>query len=161
MIDQCRRAVGWCGTEARRLGVDPTRIILSGSSAGGHLAAMVLTQRSPVAAAILFSGVFDLEPLIGTYINVAVGIDQVVARLCSPIRLQPARTIPIVVATGAIESGEFQRQSDQFAERWRELGCPVSRVIVPGRNHFDVPSELGLAESAVGRAALAFEGRPQ
>lgn len=161
MITQCQRAVGWCATEAGRLGIDSTRIILSGSSAGGHLAAMVLTQPSAVSAAVLFSGIFELEPLIGTYINVAVGIDQDVARRCSPIHLRPARSIPLVVATGAIETPEFQRQSDELAGRWQALGCAVSRMTVPGRNHFDVPLELSLADSPVGSAVLTFEGHPQ
>ena len=157
MVDQCRRAVAWCGSQAPRWGLDLERIILSGSSAGAHLAAMVLTQPSPVSAAVLLSGIFDLEPLIGTYLNEAVRIDQAVAVRLSPIRLAPARSLPIVVATGAIETAEFQRQSDQFAARWTSLGCSIARVTVEGRHHFDLPDDLGLPATPIGRAALDFE----
>ncbi len=143
IVDQCIRALAWCIDRAEQWGADPERVILSGSSAGAHLAAMALTVEPRVCAAVLFSGVYDLAPLIGTYINEAVGITSESAPRLSPIHLRPARGLPIVVVDGAIETDEFHTQSDTFAEAWQSHACDVTRVTIPGRNHFDLPCELG------------------
>jgi arylformamidase len=137
IVDQCVRAVRWCIEN-----LPATRIMLSGSSAGAHLAAMVLTVESRIDAAVLLSGVYELGPLIGTYINDAVGITVESASRLSPVRLAPARPIPIVVADGEIETATFHEQSDAFAARWAAHGSAIARVTVVGRNHFDVPEEL-------------------
>jgi arylformamidase len=137
IVDQCVRGVRWCIDH-----LAAERVVLSGSSAGAHLAAMVLTVESRVDASVLFSGVYELEPLIGTYINEAVGITEESAARLSPLRLAPSRPIPIVVADGEIETAAFHAQSDAFATRWATYGCAITRFTVVGRNHFDIPEEL-------------------
>ncbi len=152
IVDQCIRALGWCIDQAQQWGANPNRVIVSGSSAGAHLAAMALAVEPRVRAAMLFSGVYDLAPLIGTYINEAVGITPETAVRLSPIHLRPARGLPIMVVDGEIETDEFHAQSDAFAAAWARHGCAITRITMPGRNHFDVPSDLG-------RLWLQAEGR--
>jgi arylformamidase len=43
IVRQCRAAVAWVYAHAREFGGDPNRIHVGGSSAGGHLAAMMLS----------------------------------------------------------------------------------------------------------------------
>lgn len=53
-LDDCLAALAWAAANARALGGDPKRIVVTGDSAGGHLAAGTCQQTSiPVALQIL------------------------------------------------------------------------------------------------------------
>jgi acetyl esterase len=59
-------AIGWASDNARRWNGDGRRIAIGGDSAGANLAMSAITssaaeQRSPVQAALLFYGAYDLE----------------------------------------------------------------------------------------------------
>ena len=87
------------------LPIRPEGITVSGSSAGAHLAAMVAARGAyPCgnfpAGLVLLSGVYDLEPLVGTSINDAVGLDVDDARALSPLRCDLSAFPPTVVAWG-------------------------------------------------------------
>jgi arylformamidase len=152
IVDQCVRAVGWCADQIDAERIAPRRLVLSGCSAGAHLGAMVLTREARADAAVLLSGVYELAPLIGTSINDAVGITPESVGALSPIRLTPLRPLPIIVADGGIETSEFHRQGDAFADTWAMYGCPVTRFTVPHRNHFDLPIDIGDLASQLGAA---------
>ncbi len=79
-----RRGVRFVRANAEKFGIDPTRVAVMGSSAGGHLAALVSTYRSEIEgegvddidnidpipnAQILCYPVLDLEGHIGSYRN--------------------------------------------------------------------------------------------
>ena len=64
-----------------RAGVRP---VVFGHSAGGHMAACLLSE-GRTAAAVAISGVFDLAPLIPTSLNLALGLDEAEAAALSPI----------------------------------------------------------------------------
>jgi arylformamidase len=122
----------------------PTSIHLSGHSAGAHLVAMALTDSPGVfASATLISGVYDLEPVRHTYVNDAVGMDADSARRNSPLFALPDRLPPLVVAVGEHETDEFGRQHADFVAAARARGADVRDMVVPGRNHFDLPFDLG------------------
>ena len=64
-LDDSMFAIGWAADNARRWNGDGRRIAIGGDSAGANLAASALTSsapglRSPVRAALLFYGAFDL-----------------------------------------------------------------------------------------------------
>jgi acetyl esterase/lipase len=74
-----KRALAWIREHAEEYGVDPEFIVVTGGSAGGHLAALLaLTAGDPayqpgfesadtrVAAAVVFYGVFDMTNRLGT-----------------------------------------------------------------------------------------------
>jgi arylformamidase len=126
-------------------------VYLVGSSAGAHLAAMCLTD-ARVSGAILLSGVYDLEPLVGTYINGAVGMDEAVARRNSPLRL-PIEPPPSIVARGKHEPAGFAEQH----EAWLRAH-PGESLIIEDRNHFDLPLDLGDRSTTLGRKALELMG---
>lgn len=109
IVAMVRDGVRWL-LESRSGGV-----FLAGSSAGAHLAAMCLLDesiRGRVGGAILLSGVYDLEPLVSTYINDAVGMDLESARRNSPIRHLPDRLPPLIVARGVDETSAFADQHE-------------------------------------------------
>jgi len=142
-------------------------IVVSGSSAGAHLAAMVaLTdwssrgfEQSPVAGLVLLSGVYDLRPLVDTYINDAVGLDETTAAQMSPLGIVEDGTSgpPAVVAVGEIETAAFRSQSADFAWRLQECGWPVRALDIAGRNHFDIAFDLADASTVLGGAVREME----
>lgn len=158
IVAECTAALKYVSAHAPELNIDPRRIIVSGSSAGAHLAAMATLQLPPEfrpAGLILLSGVYDLEPLLGTYINDAVGMDATCARRNSPAYHDLSNFPPCILAWGNNETDEFKRQSLHMAELLQKAGRPTDTLEVPGRNHFDVVFDLR-PDARLGRFARNF-----
>ncbi len=62
---------------------------------------------------------------------------------------------PIIVAHGALETPEFQRQNRDFAAAVKGVGKPVTFLIGQGYNHFEMFETLGNPYGLLGRAMLA------
>lgn len=164
IVEECRTAIEWLVRHAAECGIDPNRLHIAGSSAGAHLAAlMVLTNwtargitAEPFRSATLLSGVFDLRPLVETYVNDPIGLDDRSAWALSPMAHLASSPVAVVVAWGEHETAEFGRQGWAFARAWRELGnrCDVLPDVLH-RNHFDLPLDLGAARSSLGQAVMA------
>ncbi len=156
IVDECRQAVNTLVTEAERLGYDPARIVVAGSSAGAHLAAMVglvaRVKTPAISGTVLVSGIFALEPLIGTSINDALDLDTHTAISSSPLLADLDSFPPSVVAYGDNETEEFKAQSAAFAARLSAAGTTTVPVEIPDRNHFDVILELATPGTMLGDA---------
>lgn len=161
IVAMVRRAVWWLARNAAEFGVDPARIHLSGSSAGAHLAAMALLPgwvpdgRAPadlLAGVTLLSGVYDLAPLRGSYVNDALGLSAVDAWRNSPLWKMPPRTPPTIIARGEVETAEFVSQHDRMVAAYPNR---VVDVVAGGRNHFDLPYDLADPNTELGSAVLS------
>ena len=152
IIAACRSAVEWVYREIRDFGGDPDSIVVSGHSAGGHIAAMLMaTDWAPLPAdiikgAVSVSGLFDLEPIRLSYLNAALGMDAETARRNSPVHLAPRVACPLVLAVGESESESYHNQTDSMAAAWNETGVEVTTLTVPAANHFSILDQL--ADSA-------------
>jgi arylformamidase len=164
IVTMVREGLWWLAGNAARLPGATGEIHLSGSSAGAHLVAMaLLDDRWPggahaadvFAGATLLSGVYELEPLCSTYINHALGLDIAAATRNSPVLRLPGRLPPLVVAIGENETGEFTRQHQEFVAAARPCAAALTEFVVAGRNHFDLPFDLGVAGTRLGDAVLA------
>ncbi|HEY0702378.1 MAG TPA: alpha/beta hydrolase [Candidatus Acidoferrales bacterium] len=165
IVDQCRRAIRAIWSQSKNLGFDSHRLFVAGSSAGAHLASMMLLRgwqndladgADLIVGAILLSGIYDLAPLIPTYINQALHLNEGEAAKLSPLYQPPGRPVPVVVAWGDNETSEFKRQSQNFASKLRDANFPVTALEVPGTNHFDIVFEIADRTSQLGRANLAL-----
>ena len=131
------------------------RPVVFGHSAGGHMAACMLSE-GRAAAAVAISGVFDLAPLIPTSLNAALRLDGMEAAALSPIHWPapdgstPGGTI-LDCVVGADESPEFLRQSRDMADLWGDRGVETRYEALPGLNHFTVLDPLFDPESALVR----------
>ncbi|RCK45630.1 esterase [Thalassospira profundimaris] len=134
-------------------------IHLSGHSAGGHLAARMICDGSPLSSQTLdrighvmpISGLHDLRPLRHTEMNQVLNIDAPEAQSESPALLAPARPgnkpARVTCWVGADERPEFVRQSDLLANIWTGLGANTQCVHAPDRHHFTVIDDLTDPES--------------
>lgn len=166
MVLECRKALRWLHQHGEELGFDPQRIVVSGSSAGAHLAAMCCLRGwkddadLPVgvpAAAVLVSGIYDLQPLIGTSINEALSLDAASARAVSPQLLDLTGFPPTLIGWGEIETSEFKRQSQAFADLLKAQGAQyLPPIEMPGRNHFDVIFDQARPDTRLGAATHAL-----
>ena len=122
--------------------------VVFGHSAGGHMAAAMLSE-GRAKAAVAISGVFDLRPLIPTSLNGALALDEVEATALSPIDWPAPAGAVLDCVVGGAESPEFIRQSRDMAERWGRAGAETRFEALPGLDHFTVLDPLFDAESAI------------
>ena len=167
IVLQLVRALAWVWRHAAAMGGDPSRIVVAGHSAGGHLAAMMLSCEWPAVApdlpadlvrsALAVSGVFDLEPLRhAPFLAADLKLDAESARRLSPVAM-PAPRGRLVAVVGAQESEEFRRQNAAIAAAWGARAVPVCEE-VPGRHHMNVLHELAEPSSRLHRLALQLLG---
>lgn len=160
IVRQVRAACAFVAAHASGWGADPARLFVGGSSAGGHLAGMLLAEgwHERVQGAVLLSGLFDLEPVRASNVNDWMRMDAAMAARNSPIRLIPRhRPAPRVLASyGGSETREFKRQTRDYAAAWCAAGHEATVLPQEGRNHFDLAVALGLPGDPLCRTAAAF-----
>ncbi|MDX1484305.1 MAG: alpha/beta hydrolase [Alphaproteobacteria bacterium] len=157
-VRQCRAAIAWVYRNAETFGGDRDRIFVSGHSSGGHVTGvMTITDWEGVyglpadliKGAAPFSGMFDLAPVIKSWRNSYLKMDEERAFALSAIHHIPEVPIDLVLGYGTKELTEFQRQSCDFAKAWRAAGQACRLLEVPGRHHFEVGADFGNPQSPV------------
>jgi arylformamidase len=146
-VRQCREAVRWVAAHIRDYGGDPERIYVTGHSAGGHLAASLLTDPDGVSGRIKgvasLSGLYELEPVRLSFNNEKIGLNQSDVADLSPIRHQPLDATPRLLLTIASNEGdEFIRQMTEFSDVWRGRMPHLVAQIIPGADHFSMRDGL-------------------
>jgi arylformamidase len=162
IIQQMRAAVG----ELARLG---RSLVISGHSAGGHLAACMLATdwtaydaslpKDLVIAAYAISGLFDLVPLVGTSINKALRLDAAAAKAASPLFWKPPVDGRLDAVVGGDESAEYFRQSQSMVEHWGAAGVTTRFGVVPNANHFTAIAPLADPDSPMVQRLRELAGR--
>ena len=144
---QARAAVAWTLRNIQHHGGDPSRVGVGGHSAGAHLGAMCLQTpwdtdyglpRDPLKAGLLFSGLYELEPLRYSYLQPMIQLDDGVVRRQSPTTHLRACPTPTWVVWGSDEPAEFARQSGNYHAAALALGNPVKLSAMAGADHFSV-----------------------
>jgi arylformamidase len=129
-------------------------VILSGWSAGGHLAAMAL-HHPRVHAGLAVSGLYELGPLRDTSLNDALRLSDEDVAFLSPLRLPPGPK-PLTLAYGTAELPPFIHDSRGL--NWHRAADHAPGALIPlaGANHFTTPDSLRQPSGVLTRAALAL-----
>jgi arylformamidase len=122
-------------------GGDANRIVVSGWSAGGHLMAMALSHPR-VKGGIGISGIYDLEPIRHSYLNVKLGLDAAMSYRNSPMKQAAGPMKPLALVVGSAELPLLRKQTADFACHRARYGLPVSYEEIPGADHFSVMDQL-------------------
>ena len=154
-----RRAVRWVRAHATEYGIDKNKIAVMGSSAGGHLAALV----SNYAAPIEYEGIDEIDkesfcpnaqilcyPVIcapssgvahkGSYYNLLGGQDGALENAVDPALLVSGTTPPAFIWHTSDDNAVNVINSYRYGIALREAGVPVEMHVFPKGAH-----GLGLA----------------
>jgi acetyl esterase/lipase len=140
-VEDARSAIRWVRRNAAALGVDSDRIVGSGGSAGGHIAACAalidgfeakeeeaLTVSSRPNILVLFNPVFDLRAMKIPDMN-----GQDVAKAISPILFLKKDAPPAILFYGS--NDKFLEQGRAFLAKSREIGARVELWTAEGQPH--------------------------
>lgn len=164
IVRQVRAAVAWVYHHGAAHGLDRNRIVVGGSSAGGHLTATTMVRGwqsdfglpdDVVRAAMPISGLFDIRPLVRSFANEWLHLDEARASALSPMLGADDGGPRAVVAVAENDGVGFLAQSRAFHESW-SLRAQSDLIVVPDRNHYDVFLDLADEESALGAALLGL-----
>jgi len=133
-------------------------LVVTGHSAGGHLAARlacsdtVLEVSDRLVRVVPISPLADLAPLMRTGMNAKLRIDPVEAAAESPLRHPRRPHVSAHVWVGEAERPAFHYQARLLADAWQ-----VPLTMDPGRHHFDVIDSLEDPASPLCRVLLGPE----
>lgn len=149
IVAEIRTALDWLTKEGPRYGIAGP-VILSGWSAGGHLAALTLDHPS-VKAGFAISGIYELGPLRETYVNDKLRLTDAEMATLSPLRL-PLIDKPLMLAYGTAELPALVENSRAFHAYRSALHGAGALVPVPRTDHFSVLEDLRKGDGIQARA---------
>ncbi|MEM7456697.1 MAG: alpha/beta hydrolase [Planctomycetota bacterium] len=147
ILNDVRDAVLWIMEESSRFHGDPHQIVLSGHSAGGHLALMcyLLNEsiRNSIRAICSLSGIFELAPIKRSYLNDDLQLDDdEVEKFSFSSQVEPELACPLYLGVGSAESDFFILQSRTLGQQLSK-SSRVQFEAYKGLNHYDVVHQLG------------------
>ena len=141
IVAEIHSGIDFLGKHLSALGGDAKGIVVSGWSAGGHLTAMALAHPL-VRAGLAISGIYDLEPIRHSYLNVKLGLDAAMSRRYSPMMETGGTMKPLSLVVGSAELPLLRKQTADFAAHRARYGLPVTYEEIAGANHFTIMNEL-------------------
>jgi acetyl esterase/lipase len=178
-VEDVRCALRWVTQNAKQYNVDPNRIVITGASAGGHLASIGgmipesagLDRRCPgreplkVAAIISWYGVFDYTTLVEDptrdYAVSWIGPQpnrMEIAKLVSPATYVRAGVPPTMHIHGDADPTVPYEQGVREIEALKKVGVPAELVTIPGGGHGNFPRDQVLRAWTAIEAFLAKNG---
>src|SRR6266699_2499305 len=141
IVAEIHAGIDFLSAQLPALGGDGNGIVVSGWSAGGHLAATALSHPI-VRAGMAISGIYDLEPIRESYLNVKLGLDEASSRRNSPMKQAGGPIKPLSLVVGSAELPLLRRQTADFAVHRTRYGLPVTYEEIPAANHFTIMEEM-------------------
>jgi arylformamidase len=146
IVAQTRRSIAWVHRHARVMGGDPNAITISGHSAGAHIVARALeacwddhgAPDDVIKAAMSLSGIYDQEARRLSFLNQYLRLDQAQSLRNSSMFRTPRRRVPYVIAVAEHETGEYIRQSRDYAQALQGRSYDATYLEVRGKNHYDI-----------------------
>jgi arylformamidase len=159
IVADSHAAIRYLSSELPKLGGDPERVVVSGWSSGGHLATMVLDEPL-LRGGVSISGIYELEPLLKSYVNDKLHMDPAMAQRNSPILHLPGSSKQLDLFAGTAELPEMRRQTADYASARRAAGLPMQYAEIPDANHYTVLHSMMNGDGAIHRSIMAMLGRP-
>lgn len=174
LVQDVAASIAWVLEHAAEHGGDPTRIVLSGQSAGAHLALLATTDPRWLAAhgrsarelagIVGISGPYELVELGRSrvfaglpLVEPAFGPDEATWREASPPRWAGSAPMPPVLFAWADSDPEvLQRQGEAAAKLYAARGVVVTTTIARFKDHLTSVMDLGEPGDALGDEVERF-----
>ena len=95
-----------------------------------------------VRAGLGISGIYDLEPIRYSYLNVKLALDEPMSQRNSPMAQAGGAMKPLSLVVGHAELLQLRKQTADFAAHRARYGLPVTYEEIPGANHFTIMNEM-------------------
>jgi arylformamidase len=155
IADELGAALDWLAAHRAAHGIAGP-VFLTGWSAGGHLAALLL-KHPVVSAGLAISGVFELAPLRDSpHVNDKVRLTEGEIETLSPMRL-PVVDKRLCIAYGSRELPAMIAASRDFHARRAAAHAAGDLMPISGEDHFTILDPLRDPQSQLTRAILALE----
>lgn len=150
--DDVLAAITWLQEHAGELGLDPTRVVLLGRSAGGHLALLAAYRRADpsIRGVVAYypptdmvwswehpsnPRVFDSRGALRDFLGGDPGSRPQAYRDASPIAHVGPTSPPTLLIHGGRDAIVYHRQSERLAEALQLAGVPHLLLSLPWANH--------------------------
>jgi arylformamidase len=146
LVEQVQRACQWLAEHATEMGGDQNRMTISGHSAGGHLAAMASLPGAGdyrIRSALLVSGLYELAPIAGSYLQAELHLTPEEVESFSPLRYPGNSAQRFILAVGADETKPFHDQAGDYLRHLRGEACEAELNSLYGENHMSIVLSLG------------------
>ena len=141
IVVEIHAGIDYLAGRLSEFGGDANRLVASGWSAGGHLTAMAMANPK-VKGGVAISGIYDLEPIRHSYLNIKLGLDEAMSHRNSPMMQTGGPMKPLSLVVGSAELPLLRKQTADFAAYRARHGLPVSYEEIPNANHFTVMDEM-------------------
>jgi arylformamidase len=166
IVRQARGAIAWTYCNIIRYDGNPSRLYVSGHSAGGHLTAMALAYdwekdglpRDIIKGAVPTSGVYDLDMVMHVSPNEQIRMTPAVAKENSPFLHPPLPVCPVIVAVGGAEPQGWQQMSEDYFKLCKERGLTCEYLVIPGANHYTLSDHMADPKSPLAQVMLKQMG---
>lgn len=159
IVAQVKQGFSWVKEHASDFSGDPALLTASGHSAGAHLVASVLAdanQEAVPSAALLISGVYELEPVLHISVNEQIQLRPEMVDALSPMRHPPAHPCRLVVAAGGMEPRDWIAQSRDYAKVSRNFNRDCIYVETPGEHHYSIMNHFASPTGWFSRLAASM-----
>ena len=157
MAEDCVNALNYINLNVNKFGGNPSRIFLSGHSAGAHLAALIAMSpefnqtEKPMAKGIILNDPFGLD-LLDYFTNTPTtitaqykppfGENKEVWINAAPITYVSKNEIPILVFNGSKTYPAILRDSDLFVKELKREKKNHNFIMIKGKKHVGMMSQM-------------------
>lgn len=147
LLKDVQMSIDWIQKEAIQYNGNPNSLILSGHSAGGHLALMSYLMhdylRPSIKAICSLSGIFDLAPIQNSYLNEVLQLtDNDVSKFSASNKDLSLLKCPTLLSVGLNETDFFIDESKRLYEK-HQSKAPLEYYGYPDLNHYQIVHKLG------------------
>lgn len=144
-LDDIRSAYGYLQHHAQELGCDPERLVVTGHSAGGHLAVCLASHEQSLKGVVPLAGVLDLEAAYNLHLSKDAVVEflggtpkQIPDRYLAASPMHQSVKARQVVITGTDDDTVPAELSRRYVATKKAVGEDVELVEIPGADHMDV-----------------------